>query len=64
MPSDLPESIEMACLLLVQVEMRGGSIGIQSERVGDILVTYSSNDGEGLPKAVKALIAPFARRMV
>lgn len=55
----LPESLEMACILLAQTLQR--MPGVTAERVGDIAVSYASNEGEGLPFAVKALINPFRR---
>lgn len=60
-PVNLPKSLEMACILLIQTLMRAP--GVTSERVGDLAVTYQS-DGDNLPPAVKALIAPFVSRRV
>lgn len=55
----LPESLELACILLAQTLAR--EPGITAERVGDISVSYAANDGAGLPSAVKALINPHRR---
>ncbi|MEW9702831.1 phage head-tail connector protein [Paenibacillus sp. SI8] len=60
-PVNLPKSLEMACILLIQTLMRAP--GVTSERVGDLAVTYQS-DGENLPLAVKSLISPFVSRRV
>ncbi|MBW7452446.1 phage head-tail connector protein [Paenibacillus sepulcri] len=59
-PSDLPETLEWACVLLAQHLQR--TPGVQSERVGDISVTYSSTPNiTDMPAAVEALIAPHIR---
>lgn len=55
----LPESLELACILLAQTLAR--EPGVTAERVGDISVSYAANDGAGLPSAVKALINPHRR---
>ncbi|NQX68481.1 phage gp6-like head-tail connector protein [Paenibacillus alba] len=60
-PTNLPRSLEMACILLAQTLMRAPSV--TSERVGDIALTYQS-DGDSLPPAVKALIGPYVSRRV
>jgi hypothetical protein len=57
--STLPEPLEMACILFAQTLQR--MPGVTAERVGDISVSYASNEGEGLPFAVKALINPYRR---
>lgn len=59
-PQTLPRSIELACLLLAQTLLRNP--GVKSERVGDLSVTYS--DEQGLPAAVKALVSPYVGRWV
>ncbi|WP_289142909.1 phage head-tail connector protein [uncultured Brevibacillus sp.] len=60
-PRTLPESIELACLLYIQ--MIGRNPGAKSERVGDISVTYS-DDSEALPAPVAALLTPYVGRWV
>ncbi|ELK38861.1 hypothetical protein D478_27507 [Brevibacillus agri BAB-2500] len=57
-PQTLPESLELACILLCQTLMR--QPGVTSERVGDIAVTYAT-ESDGLPGAVKSLVDPFKR---
>ncbi|MDR4997887.1 phage gp6-like head-tail connector protein [Brevibacillus parabrevis] len=60
-PRTLPESIELACLLYIQ--MLGRNPGTKSERVGDISVTYS-DDSQALPAPVSALLTPYVGRWV
>lgn len=49
--ADLPEDIELACILRVQELMR--QPGVTSERVGDISVTY---EGGEMSSAVRSLL--------
>jgi len=51
----LPEEIEQAVALKVK-EWWDGRGGVESERVGDLAVTYSAADG---PSAAEALLAPY-----
>ncbi|KMZ43980.1 MULTISPECIES: hypothetical protein [Bacillales] len=60
-PRTLPESIELACLLYMQ--MIGRNPGVKSERVGDISVTYG-DDSQALPAPVAALLTPYVGRWV
>ncbi|WP_411503475.1 phage gp6-like head-tail connector protein [Brevibacillus centrosporus] len=60
-PRTLPESIELACLLYVQ--MLGRNPGAKSERVGDISVSYEE-DTQSLPAPVAALLTPYVGRWV
>ncbi|UVI28173.1 phage gp6-like head-tail connector protein [Paenibacillus spongiae] len=62
-PRTLPEPLELACLLYVQMLQRDP--GIKSERVGNINVTYIDDDlGGRLPAPVVALISPYVGRWV
>lgn len=56
--SDLPASLEHACVLLVPHLQR--TAGVTAERVGDISVSYESGSVD-LPSAVCALIRPYER---
>lgn len=60
-PRTLPEPLELACLLYVQILMRNPSV--KTERVGDISVGYS-DDSDSLPPAVLSLISPYVGRWV
>lgn len=61
-PSTLPEPVEVACLFVLQGMLQNPS-NIQSERVGDIAVTYRDADGI-LSPTVKALLTPYVGRWV
>ncbi|MGG0756261.1 head-tail connector protein [Brevibacillus laterosporus] len=60
-PYTLPESIELACLLYIQ--MIGRNPGAKSERVGDISITYN-DESQALPAPVAALLTPYVGRWV
>ncbi|NQX67976.1 phage gp6-like head-tail connector protein [Paenibacillus alba] len=62
LPRTLPEVIEFACIMLVQQWIRS-PIGVKSERVDNINITYSDDTGS-LPPAVIALINPYVGRWV
>ena len=57
-PATLPETLEYACILMIKHLQR--EPGVQSERVGDISVSYSAAESD-MPSAVKALITPHIR---
>lgn len=62
-PKTLPAPLELACILYAQTMMRAP--GVTSERVGDISVSYASNDDvNNMPAAVFALIQPYIGRWV
>lgn len=62
-PRTLPEPLELACLLLIQMMLRDPAV--RSERVGNINVTYADFDADGrLPGPVAALVAPYVGRWV
>lgn len=59
---DLPQSLQMACLMLVKM-MYSGEWGKQQERIGDYSVTYAKAEKDNrLPGVVSALISPYVRR--
>jgi hypothetical protein len=57
-PRTIPEALEYACILMIKHMQR--EPGVQQERVGDISVTYSTEERH-LPAAVENLIAPFIK---
>jgi len=59
--SNLPASIEMACIRYVQM-MYEGQIGKVSERLGDYAVTYTDTPNGPLPQAVAQLLEPCLGR--
>lgn len=62
--SNLPISVEYACLLLCK-QLYSGEWGKVSERIGDYSVTYEKgSDGESpnLPRAVRTLLRSHVRR--
>lgn len=61
-PSTLPEAVEVACLFMIEGMTQNPS-NVQSERIGDISVTYRDADGM-LSPTVKALLAPYVGRWV
>ncbi|QCT02719.1 hypothetical protein E6C60_2004 [Paenibacillus algicola] len=62
-PRTLPESLELACLLLCQIMIR--TPGIRTERVGDLSVTYEDSGFDGcLPRPVESLITGYVGRWV
>ncbi|TCZ76173.1 phage gp6-like head-tail connector protein [Paenibacillus albiflavus] len=61
-PRTLPEAVELACIFLVQ-HFVNTPVGVKSERVGDISVSYSDYEGE-LPAVVISLLNPYVGRWV
>lgn len=63
-PIDIPKPLEMACSLYAQ-QVRDSMMtpfGVQSERLGEMAVTYAPDKGENnIPSVVAALIAPYKR---
>lgn len=55
----LPESLELACILLAK--HLGREPGVTQERVGEISVTYAVDGGNRLPFTVEAMIGPYIR---
>ncbi|MNT43407.1 Phage gp6-like head-tail connector protein [compost metagenome] len=61
-PRTLPEAIEIACLFITQGMTQNPS-NVQSERVGDISVTYRDADAMYTP-TVQALLDPYVGRVI
>lgn len=63
-PIDIPKSLEMACALYAKklLDTIHRPYGVKTERLGEMSVTYSSDDLEGkMPAAVASLITPYKR---
>jgi hypothetical protein len=59
--STLPEDLEEACLELIKDRYlaRSRSDAVQSEKVGDVSVTYRDGGSQQVPMTVAALLAPY-----
>ncbi|ALA41358.1 hypothetical protein ABE82_07430 [Paenibacillus peoriae] len=63
-PRTLPEAVEVACIFVVQGMLQNPTaIGVKSERVGDVSVTYGDTDAL-FSSTVQALLSPYVGRWV
>ncbi|MUG68647.1 hypothetical protein GNP94_22000 [Paenibacillus campinasensis] len=62
-PRTLPEVVEMACMFTMQGMLSQPAGNIQSERVGDVSVTYRDVDA-ALPLTARNLLVPYVGRWV